>query len=441
MTFRASLLFTTRLLFPRTDKKSAARHSLLGALLCIGISLIPLVVVLTISNGMIQGITERIIGLSSSHIQVRLRKSSEYLNSVASLEEYSRILGTTDAVISSYAEVQSVALASSTKGRIGAAVRAVPPEVFESNPDFISLFTVKEGISRLPEKNSAVIGAKIAESLQVHCGDTIRLITGKTSDNGTTIPVVTPFTVVGIVSCGYQELDALWVFVPLERGFRLISSGTSIVTIKLSVENPFDPSITQVQDDLASFVGSQGRVFRWDELNQTEYENFASTKLMLVFIMILIVLVASVNICSALIMLSIERRKEIAILKSVGATNSGITLSFLITGFAIGVGGVCVGVPLGILFAVNINKIIEFTEIIVNFSAKILYLLTNSDLSHYYSIDLLNPEHYLEKIPVAVPQQDLLIIVVGTLVLSLCAAAIPAVRAGRERPLHTLRKV
>ena len=92
-------------------------------------------------------------------------------------------------------------------------------------------------------------------------------------------------------------------------------------------------------------------------MNATEFENFSSTRVMLVFIMLLVVLVASVNISSAIVMLVMERRKEIAILKSCGASSSGITFSFLLTGLACGTGGVMAGLPVGLLLSVNANAL------------------------------------------------------------------------------------
>ena len=159
------------------------------------------------------------------------------------------------------------------------------------------------------------------------------------------------------------------------------------------------------------------------------------------FIMLLIVLVASVNIFSALIMLSMERRREIAILKSFGATSSGISFSFLITGFFTGLGGLICGIPVGLLFSVNINKIVFFLEKILNIVSEFVYLLRGNNLLEFSRIHLLDPSYYLQTIPVSIPFMELAVICAGTLLLTLASSVIPALKAGKEKPLETFRKI
>ena len=177
----------------------------------------------------------------------------------------------------------------------------------------------------------------------------------------------------------------------------------------------------------------------WDKINASQYENFASTKLLLMVIMLLIVLVASVNISSALIMLVMERKKEIAILKSLGGSAGGISLAFLIVGVLCGLGGVLIGLPIGLLCAVNCNYIINLAEKALNFFSKFVYLLKGVD--SYSTIRLLDPAYYLQNIPISIPLRELFLISAGTLVLSLFASSFPAVKAGQEKPIDTLRKI
>ena len=304
MTLKSSLLFAKRLVFPRMEKKSSARRSLLGALLCIGISLVPLVVVISVSNGMIEGITQRIIGLSSSHLQVNVYNSDSFNVSNHYLAELSEKLESVDGIVSVYPEIQGMALASSSVGRCGAAVRAVPADLFEKNHSYASLFSVLQGsVDLSAEKNTAIIGQKIAADLNLNAGSKFRLITAAVK-NGRIIPKVTTFTVAGIVSCGYQELDALWVFIPIEKGFSILPLESSVASVKVETEDAFSDNLIPLSLKIQQKAGSNTRVYRWYELHVSEYENFASTKTLLMFIMLLIVLVACVNIFSALVMLS-----------------------------------------------------------------------------------------------------------------------------------------
>lgn len=452
MTFRASLLYASRLIFPKSNdpsSKSNGRRSLLGAMLCIGISLVPLVAVLVISDGMIQGITGRMIGLSSRDLCVSIDGASSSTDDYNSFIDAAASLQTVEGITAAYPEIQGTALAAGKTSRTGATVRAVQNDLFTADKAFSSLFTVVEGTTELADSRDAVIGQKIAEILGLHAGDSIRIITVSASSSVSAIPRMAQFTVKGIVSCGYQELDALWVFIPLKTGFSVLPRSSSQFLVGLTTPDAFSKNLVNEQNIVQEAVFGNGDidpinysyVYRWDEMNASEYENFSSTKALLLLIMLLIVLVASVNISSALIMLVMERRREIAILKSVGGTAEGVTASFLLTGFAAGAGGVLFGVPAGLLAAVNINGIISFMEKLVNICVKFVYLLGNGTSASYTDIHLLDPAYYLQNIPISVPLNELFIIAAGTMILSLAVSAVPAIKAGREKPLDTLRKM
>ena len=265
-------------------------------------------------------------------------------------------------------------------------------------------------------------------------------MTVKKSAAGKMAPSIHSYNVAAVVSCGYKELDALWLFMPFAEGAKITKGCQSSNSVMCEIDNPFSPKISSVQAALKKELGKNFKVYRWDELNKTQYENFSSTKILLLFIQLLIVLVASVNISSALTMLGLERRREIAILKSLGASPKGVSLSFLLTGFACGSGGLLMGIPLGLLLSVNVNSVIRFAEKAVNFFAKGLYFLLNNDIMGFRQISLLNEEYYLTEIPASVPFGDLLLIGTATLLLSLLASVFPAIKAGKERPLETLRE-
>ena len=443
MTVKSSLLLACRILFSKSAKRSAARQSLSGSLLCIGISLVPLIVVLAVSNGMIQGMTERIIGLSSSHIEAVLEKGIPAVSDAASLEDFASRLKTVEGVTNAYPEAGSAALAASSSFRIGVQVRAVLPEIFTENKSFASFFRVTDGdIGNFKRgTKAAVIGEETARRLGLHSGDTFRLISASVNERGTVLPKAALLSVAAIVSSGYRELDAAWLFVPLDTGFDIIRSGTGEYSVLVETENAFSPELVRIQNSLRDEFPFDADFYRWDELNLDKYENFASTKVMLVFIMLLIVLVASVNISSSLVMLVAEKRREIAVIKSLGGSAHGIALTFLAAGTAAGFGGVLIGLPIGLACAVNVNRIIGFLEKGVNAAAEFLYIIKGYDIHSFAHIALLDPEYYLPEIPVVIPFRDTAVIVISTVLLALAASVIPAWKAGHEKPLETLRKV
>lgn len=436
----ASILFAFRMLIPKHKTPSNARKSMAGAVLCVALSLIPLVVVLVVADGMIEGITDRIVGLSSYHIQIEHRNNRMQVSSaIEELTDISKQMRELNGVISASAEVQGVALGSGKKGRTGITVRAVESSVFNDNNAFKTYFSLIQGTMSLDGGKNALIGEKTAKNLGVSAGDSFYIISSSVSAAGSVIPKLSIFKVAGIISSGYQELDSLWVFIPLEYAFDVFSLSNVQMIVGLETKSPFTEEIFDVYNAVDDVLPLTDTAYMWNELNTAQYENYASTKMLLLLVMFLIVLVASVNVSSALVMLVMERRKEIAILKSVGASGSGISISFLIIGTCIGGLGVIAGIPLGLLCAVNVNEIIILFEKIVNFFMYFVYSIIEKE--GYKAIQVLDPEFYLAKVPVTVPFIELFLIACVTMCLSLAVSLFPAIRAGKEKPLSILRKV
>ncbi len=436
----SSLLFALRLLFPKTGKKSNARRSLFGAFVCIGISLVPLVMVLTVSTGMIKSITERMVGLSTYHIRCTLYPSSDLVRSLASFEETAQKMTEIPGVKAVYPEICGIGLASSQSARSGATIRAVDKDIFEKNESFRTLFSVIDGKPDLSRKNFVVIGEKLASDLNVSAGSVIRIVTTRKTSSGKTVPKITPLKISAVVSSGYQELDALWVFVSLEAGFSSLSSSGNMV-IGIETDDAFSVELDKTYAAVEDFLDGFARIEKWNDMNSTEYENFASTQVMLIFIMSLIVLVASVNISSALVMLVMERKKEIAIIKSLGGTSGGIAFSFLLTGLATGFFGLLFGLPLGLFCSVNFYKIMGCIERIINSVIDFVMKIVSPGEAYSSAIHLLDPAFYIQSASIQIPLDALLCIAVGTLFLSLVVSSLPAIRAGKEKPIDTLRKI
>ncbi len=440
MTFSSSAFLASRIIFPKTSATGSARKSLAGAIVCIALALIPLVVVLTVSEGMIQGITGRLIGLSSFHVQVAQYKSySDTASNRSDLEDIASQVRQIPGVTGAWIERQGTVLAAGPAGRSGAVVRAVEPGLFTENQAFSQYLTVHEGSADLSGTTTALVGQKIAGNLGLSVGDSLRLISSSTNSRGVTVPKVKTFTVGGIVSSGYQEIDALWVFIPLDTGFDFLSSVAGQIIVGVETEDAYSAGLNTITRQIQMMCPNGFGVYRWQQVNTAQYENFSSTRVMLLFVMFLIVLVASMSISSALVMLVLERRKEIAVLKSMGASPAGITISYVLTGTFAGTAGVALGVPLGLLAAVNVNRILQFFEDLINLLTKFVYIITEGN--SYVPIQLLNPEYYLESIPVIIPFNQLFAVALGTILLSVLVSVIPARNAGKEKPLAVLRKV
>lgn len=441
MTFSSVLMFARSLVLPKSEKKSSARKSIVGSIICVGLSIIPLVVVLSTTNGMVNGMTDRLIQLDTSHIAVYVAGGIPQTVNLESFSEYADTLSEVEGIKAAYPELNISALAVGKNMRTGIQLRAVQQNIFSENQHFKTLFSVEQGNTSDFENGgikAAVIGKKMAETLSLKPGDTFRVISTKITGNKT-VPKITPFTVSAVVSSGYQELDEFWVFIPIEAAFKNFELKNASFKILLETADAFSPAVVGIQRKLQKLTGRYANVYRWDQINASKFEYFSSTKVMLVFIMMMIVLVASMNISSAIIMLVMERRREIAILKSVGATPKGIGLAFVMAGAVCGFSGLLIGIPCGIFISVNANFFIQLLEKILNGFVKIYIILNHIPAGEISTVKIMNPAYYLQEIPVDIPVSEIILVAVGTIVLSILVSLIPAIKAANEKPLENLR--
>ena len=428
---------------------SNARKSLIGAVWGIGISIIPLVIVLVVSDGMIKGITSRMIELGSGHIQVidlrpmprtkaaaqERRENTEEIFDAVRMQMPSAVTGTRR-------HQEGTGLLIGKKGRSGGTIRAIDSTYFTENPPAQKLLTVVSGSIDLSDPHGILLGKKIAEKTGLAVGDSCSLLTLLPQYSGNkTVPKLTRFKVTGILSSGYQELDALWIFIPLETGAAVLSPQASLNSLVVSVADPFDESLlAAAKQNLLQLLPPGFSIYSWQDLNRAQFYSFQTSKNLLLFIMFLILLAASVNVSSAMVMLIMERRREIAILKTAGAHPFFITLSFLLAGLLTGMAGLCIGLLGGILASIHINELFVFFEYVINSVQSLLYYIVGRTGTPE-TIHLLAPEYYLEYIPITLNAAGLYTIAAGTLILSVIVCMIPAVSAGKEKPLDSMRKL
>ncbi len=430
--------------------KSNARLSLLGAAFGIGISIVPLVVTLVVSDGMISGIAERTVELGTGEVQlINVRPSSVFQsceNEIA-LKTMLKKEIREEYFLNAWVQREGYGLLIGKNARSGGIVRAIESVFFTENQKSARLIKVMSGKPLLKTDNAIVLGEKIAEKLGLSVGDTCRLITLKDNSMGRKVPKVSIFVVEAIISSGYQELDALWMFIPRHKGIELISSSSSVNSVVLSTKNAFDEMqfanfLKQVELKIGNMdeLPTTFYVYTWKELNEGLFYSFLTTKNLILFIVFLVTLVASVNISQALVMLVMERKTEIAILKANGASSTFIVSCFLTSGFITSVLGLLMGIPIGILISIHINEILSMVEKILNYIFYYFgFFFTAMD--GYAEIRLLDPAYYLESIPVVLNFGELFFVATITLILSLVVSIIPSIKAGNEKPLAIMRKI
>lgn len=429
----------------KNRSQSNARKTLVGAICGIGISLIPLVLVLVVSDGMISGITRRLIELDTGQIKlIKMRVKADENDGRHELALKQNIVDTFAQLSffkNAWVERSGTGLIIGKDGRSGGTIRAIEKKFFVENDEAARLLKVYDGSSVIENDNEVLIGTKLAETLSLKVGDSCRILTMRTSDSGTSIPRLTTYTVKGIISCGYQELDALWVFISLESGLKVLHGSSSLTSVLVSTANPFDDKQFETfTSNLTKSLPEDFALYTWKTLNRAQYTSFETTKNLLLFIMFLILFVASINISSALIMLVLERHREIAILLSVGTDANTITLSFFIAGMLTSFFGLLLGLPIGILLAINVNSLLRIIEKLINYFILFGYKLFNT-IHDRLEFHILDPNYYLETIPISIDIQKILFIIIITFVLSAIVSIIPSIKAGREKPLDIMRKV
>lgn len=422
------------------DNRDLARRTLRGAVLSVAVSMVPLVVTLVVADGMIQGITARYIELSSYHIQcVPYRGQGE-----AGIREALASLGGAAGVRGAWAESQAVGVAFARGKRGGALVRAVDPGFLE-DPGTRSYLNVLSGEASFAGPNDVLLGSELARNLGAEPGSTVNLISLRNLRGDTLVPRVSVFRVRGIVSSGYRDLDSRWFLVPQETSGRYLTSETSRRILGVKVDDPFKP-LDGTLESIRALLPEGWGVVPWPETERNLYESFRTTRYLLLLIMGLTVAVAAANISSALITLVTERSQEIAILKGLGATPADIGTVFVAGGMILGFAGSVLGTALGILAAVHINELIAGLERVLGAGAELLRLLAGPFLDEAArtaalpAIRILNPDYYLENIPVILDYRALGGILAAALFLSYLASLLPARKAASLSPLEIIRR-
>jgi lipoprotein-releasing system permease protein len=399
-----------------------------GAIIGLAISFIPVILVIIVADGMIIGITQRYLETSSYHAQ--LYPSVDY--SPQDLE----VLRSKPGVTGVFPERQGFGLIYQDQNRMGITIRGVSPDFLE-DPGLKRYLNVVEGEAQLASPNTILLGQAVAGNLEVSVGDEVKVLTARTI-RGRYLPRVSTFTVGGIVSVGYQDLDGLWVFTSLDKAKSIIPGREYSTFLGVKVEDPYQGVESQARGWVQDLDNSY-RVFDWRTLNRAQYQNFEATRMLLLVIMVFIIFVSAFNLASTLLMVGLERQKELAILKSMGASAGDVGIVFLFLGAMTGVGGTLLGGIIGLAIGVNVNGLISLLDKLMSSIGWIWNSLRGLPAAEFTPI--LNSAYYLEEIPIIIEPSFLLYLGGIAVFLAIVFSAWPAYRAARLKPLGILRKV
>lgn len=414
-----------------------------GAALGIGLSLVPLVVVMEVADGLIEGITRRFLEVGSYHLQVTLpaglgahqETRTRLLDDV--IGRLQQGLGNTAVAAR---ERQGIALAAAGSTRQVVTVRAVPEDLWDRDPGWRRYLAVAAGTFDL-HRRGIVLSREVARQAGVQVGDRLLMVTaidrGGASGDALLVPKLTPVEVRAIVTTGYQELDKRWVFVSHATADAMLPPGSGRDFVGLKIADPF-ADLRPVVAEVASLAGPGYAIYTWYQLERANYESFATSRALLLLIMSLIVAVAGANVASATVTIALARRREMAFLMSQGLPPEVLFWALTGSGVLAGALGAIVGIGGGLATALNINQIVSGMETAASAASAALTALLDSEAAPA-AVTLIDRGFYLEHIPIEVEIGQLVVVAAATIALAALAAAIPAARAACRMPLELLR--
>jgi len=386
-----------------------AGFSFLGIMLGVA----TLIIVMAVMNGFRKELLDKILGLNGHLlIQPIERPLTDYAE-VA--DRISKIPG----VMLAAPIVDGQALASSPFNASGVLVRGMRAE------DVVKLGSIAKNIKDgtfdgFDQGQGMLIGKRLGDQLSLRVGDNLTLVSprGAVTPMGT-MPQIKPYRVAAEFEIGMSEYDSAVVFMPLKEAQAYFSRTNDVTAIEVYVDNPDD--VERYTQLVTSAAGRPIFVVDWRRRNKSFFTALQVERNVMFLILTLIVLVAALNIVSGLIMLVKDKGPDIAIMRTMGATQGAIMRIFVITGASIGVVGTLIGFIAGLLVCLNADAIRNFLS---------LLLRTN----------IFDPEiYFLSKLPAEMDVGETSAVVVLALTLSLLATLYPAWRAARLDPVDALR--
>jgi lipoprotein-releasing system permease protein len=271
-----------------------------------------------------------------------------------------------------------------------------------------------------PNEDKVAIGSRLAQNLGVQVGQSITIINpaGRTTPFGT-VPREISYEVAAVFEVGVYDYDKAFVIMPIERAQVLMLLGDEIGIIEIKTENP--DKVNEILAPLLPKLENKGLIVDWKSMNASLFEALAVERVAMFVVLSIIVLVAVFNILSSLIMLVRAKTRDIAILRTMGASRKSLLRIFMTVGLLIGSSGIVLGLILGAIF-------LYFRQSVVNF----IQLLTGQNLW--------DPSiRFLTELPSRTDPVEVVAICGLALLFSFLATLYPALKAASTDPVQVLR--
>jgi len=386
------------------------------SLVGIALGVATLIIVMSVMNGFRQELLGRILGLNG-HLGVYSADGGPLRDYDPLAEAIRRLPGVTAA--NPIVEGQ-VLLTSEAGGASGGLARGITPEDLRAKA--IIANNIRRGsLDEFGGEDVVVIGTGLANRMRIGLGDRITLVSpqGRATVVGT-VPRVRAYRVVALFNVGMNEYDSSFVYMPMQAAQVYFQTPDAATQIEVFVEDP--TRVRAVNLEIRRALSQRPlRIVDWQDANSSFFNAVQVERNVMFLILTLIIIVAAFNIISSLIMLVKDKGRDIAILRTMGATRGNVLRIFLLCGASVGVMGTLIGFALGMAFCMNIESI-----------RQALQSLTGTEL--------FSPEvYFLSQLPAVVDPKEVVQVVGMGLGLSLLATIYPSWRAAQMDPVEALR--
>ncbi|MGQ0457754.1 MAG: lipoprotein-releasing ABC transporter permease subunit [Hyphomicrobium sp.] len=386
-----------------------AGFSFLGIMLGVA----TLIIVMAVMNGFRHDLFEKIMGLNGHVIVSKIGEPFEDYADVA------KRVAAVPGVKTALPLIEGQVMVSSNVQALGGLVRGIDEAGLKSL-HLVSKNVQAGTIDGFDGQTGIAMGSRLANQLRVGLGDTVTLVSprGAATPFGNA-PRSKPYQISALFELGMSEYDRMMIFMPLAEAQKYFAKGAEVDVLEVVVDNP--ENVDHYNALIKQAGGPTINVSDWRQRNETFFNVLAVERNVMFIILSLIVLVAALNIISGLMMLVKDKGRDIAILRTMGASKGAVMRVFLITGASIGVVGTIAGLILGVIFCWNIESIKNFVSWITG--------STVFDPSIYY----------LTKLPAEIDVRETAGIVAMALILSVLATIYPSWKASRMDPVEALR--
>ena len=386
-----------------------AGFSLLG----IALGVATLIIVMSVMNGFRAELLGRILGVNG-HLTI-FAQQGPLPGYAGMVDQVQLVRGVTMA----FPQVEGQVMATANGVSSGALVKGMRREDVQRRALLAN--AIMAGSLDAFEGNDAVmIGTRMAQRMNLTVGNQITLISPQSNPTAFgSIPRLKSYTVAALFEVGMYEYDNSYIYMPMDAAQTFFRLGEAVTGIDILLDDP--DAVGSLREAISTAIGPGKRLFDWQQANSSFFTAIQVERNVMFLILTLIILVAAFNIISSLIMLVKDKGRDIAVLRTMGASRGMIMRIFFMTGASIGVVGTLAGFVLGLLFCLNIETIRKGIE-----------FLTGTEL---FSAEI----YFLSRLPAKVDAGEVTTVVLMALILSFLATIYPAWRAARQDPVEALR--